>query len=90
MAKHVNIRVFGKVQGVGYRFNTKAEADKLGLAGFVRNDPDGSVYIEVEGPEKRILEFINWCKDGPEFGRVKRIETEAGKVKNLSDFKIQY
>ncbi len=90
MKKHVNIRVFGKVHGVGYRFNTKAEADKLGLRGFVRNDTDGSVYIEIEGSEGGLKQFVKWCEEGPEFGRVKRIESGDGKVKKFSVFKIKY
>ncbi|HNU41845.1 MAG TPA: acylphosphatase, partial [Cyclobacteriaceae bacterium] len=47
---HINILVTGTVQGVYYRASTKQKADELGIKGFVRNQPDGSVYIEAEAP----------------------------------------
>ena len=52
MKKHLNIHIYGKVQLVGYRFTAKMRADKLGVSGFVRNESDGSVYIEALGTLK--------------------------------------
>jgi len=49
MKKHVNITVKGRVQGVGFRYSAMEAAEELGIKGFVRNMPDGSVYIEAEG-----------------------------------------
>ncbi len=50
--KNLIIKIYGDVQGVNFRFEAKLTADKLGVKGFVRNEADGSVYIEAEGEEK--------------------------------------
>ena len=59
------IRVSGKVQGVFYRASAKNEADRLGVLGVVRNEPNGGVYIEAEGDEPELSSFVAWCKKGP-------------------------
>ncbi|MFB6212541.1 MAG: acylphosphatase [Candidatus Magasanikbacteria bacterium] len=87
---HYDIKIFGKVQGVGFRFNTKRTADKLGVSGFVKNKEDGSVYTEVEGEPEKVDKFIEWCKEGPSFARVKRIEKEEGGIQDYEDFEIRY
>jgi acylphosphatase len=58
------IKVYGKVQNVGFRFYTKKKANELGLSGFVKNMTDGSVYIEVTGEENIVEQLINWCHFG--------------------------
>jgi acylphosphatase len=70
----VSIKVEGKVQGVWYRASTKHEADRLGLTGFVKNLPDGAVYIEVCGNPDQIGFFINWCLHGPEHAEVSELK----------------
>lgn len=87
--EHVIIRVFGVVQGVFFRVHTKEKADSLNLKGFVRNEEDGSVYIEAEGPSHKIDELILWCHKGPEKARVSRVVTESGSFRNFPDFEIQ-
>ena len=54
MLNHLNITLYGKVQGVFLRRTIEHEAKRKGIAGFVRNEPDGSVYIEAEGEENNI------------------------------------
>ena len=71
--KSISIKAIGKVQGVWYRASTQKEAIKLGLNGFVRNEPDGSVYIEATGEEEALNTFIKWCKRGPELAHVTEI-----------------
>ncbi len=88
--KHFNIKVFGRVQKVGFRFNTKRKADRLNIKGFVKNKSDGSVYIEAEGDQESLEKFISWVKKGPLFSKVKRIEKEKDKVKNFEKFNIKY
>lgn len=61
------ITVKGRVQGVGFRYSTLREARRLGISGFVRNMPDGSVYIEAEASEEVLKIFIKWCEQGPGF-----------------------
>jgi len=69
-------RVRGLVQGVFYRASTCECAQRLGLAGWVRNCPDGSVELEAEGPRARIEELIDWCRRGPSGARVTGVEIE--------------
>lgn len=71
--RHVIIKVFGEVQGVGFRYFALAAAEKMGVAGFVRNEPDGSVYLEVEGRSDAVKQFIAWCHKGPPTAKVERI-----------------
>ncbi|MFH1749918.1 MAG: acylphosphatase, partial [bacterium] len=68
--KHLNIKISGKVQGVFYRVATKNKARDLDLTGFVRNEPDDSVYIEVEGEEENLNQFIDFCKSGSDHAEV--------------------
>jgi acylphosphatase len=77
----VSIEIRGKVQGVWYRVSAKKEADRLHLSGFVRNQPDGSVYLEACGSLTSIGEFISWCLKGPEHAIVTEIL-----VKNIHVF----
>lgn len=89
MLKHFKIRIQGKVQGVWYRASAQAEAQRLGLAGFARNMPDGSVYCEAEGPESSLQEFVKWCRRGPELAKVERVEVEEGALQGFADFGIR-
>ena len=87
--KHYNITVTGKVQGVFFRDSTKQMADLLGLKGFVRNQPTGDVYIEVEGDEEMLTRFIQWCHHGPEKAEVKYVSVNYGDVTDFSEFTIE-
>lgn len=88
MRKHLNIRVHGRVQGVFFRSSAKHSAKKLGIRGFVRNEPDGTVYIEAEGDEENLERFLGWCRKGPPFARVDKVEMEEEVFKNFADFSI--
>jgi acylphosphatase len=74
--KHVNIKIYGEVQGVGFRDAAYWKARKLHVGGFVMNEPDGSVYIEAEGDDDELKEFLVWCEKGPFGAKVGKIETE--------------
>ncbi|HUC31088.1 MAG TPA: acylphosphatase [Candidatus Paceibacterota bacterium] len=78
--KHLIIKIYGDVQGVGFRDEAYWTARKLHVAGFVMNDPEGLVYIEAEGEEDALKDFLAWCKKGPITARVKRVETEWSDV----------
>ena len=86
--KHYNITVIGKVQGVYYRATTKAVADQLGIKGFVKNQDDGSVYIEAEGDDFSIESFLEWCNDGPQNAIVEKVESEEADLKNFRNFEV--
>ncbi len=87
--KHLDIKVKGRVQGVGYRFECLRMANALSIRGFVKNKADGSVYIEAEGAEPNVKDFIQWCKKGPPTAQVDDIEIEENEVKNYTAFDIQ-
>ena len=88
MIKHLNITVQGKVQGVSYRVTTKAVADQLGVRGFVKNEPNGDVYIEAEAEESLMEMFLEWCEEGPDPARVAAVTTSEGELKNYRNFEV--
>ncbi len=88
--KHINLKISGKVQGVWYRKSTCDEARRLGLKGFVRNQPDGSVYAEAEGEEEVLEQFVAWCKIGPRLARVTEVVVEEGPVVQFTTFEVMY
>jgi acylphosphatase len=88
MKKHFNIRISGKVQGVFFRASTKDKADELGVKGFVRNETDGSVYVEAEGEGETVSKFIEWCRHGPRLARVDHCEVWEDENRNFSAFEI--
>jgi acylphosphatase len=66
----VRARIVGLVQGVSFRANAQANATSLGLTGWVRNEADGSVTLEIEGLETKVETLVDWCRQGPPGARV--------------------
>jgi acylphosphatase len=89
VSRHVTIRVHGLVQGVSFRAYAAREARRLGLAGFVRNEPDGSVSFEAEGDDDAVRRFVVWCGHGPPEARVERVETREGAPQGYVGFEIR-
>ena len=77
------LRVAGLVQGVFFRQGTANEAARLGLAGTVRNLPDGSVEVEAEGSREVVEALVAWCRRGPPAARVEAVEVEWGEATGL-------
>lgn len=71
-----HILVSGHVQGVSFRVNAQKQANRLGLDGWVRNIPNGSVEIHAEGPDACVEEFIEWCRVGPSEAFVKDVKVK--------------
>lgn len=87
--KHLKIKVRGRVQGVFFRDSVLKKAIDLGLGGFVRNEPDSSVYIEIEGESESLQEFVHWCQDGPPMARVEGLDIdESSELEGFKDFRI--
>jgi len=86
--KHVKIKVTGKVQGVFFRASTKAVADQMGIKGLVKNEKDGSVYIEAEGEPTFLSMFVEWCHEGPEKAKVENVVVSDGELKNYRNFEV--
>lgn len=86
--EHRSIRVRGQVQGVFYRQSTRSEARRLGLTGTVRNNPDGSVSIEAEGPPEALDALAAWCRQGPPAARVTDVAVTPGAVQGYATFEV--
>ena len=77
--KAVQARVTGRVQGVSFRWYTQEQARRLGLTGWVRNEPDGSVLLHAEGEDEAVDALLAWCHEGPTLARVRGVAVrEAG------------
>lgn len=88
--KAVQLHITGRVQGVSYRASTHAQARALGLAGWVRNEPDGSVRAFVQGPDADVDALREWCAKGPPHARVDAVETkEAAVDPELTRFEVR-
>ncbi|MFQ6607892.1 MAG: acylphosphatase [Fidelibacterota bacterium] len=85
------IRVTGRVQLVGYRWFTRQWADDFGLYGWVKNERDGSVSIQVEGNRSRIEQLVKELKMGPANARVETVDVQWGSFLNqFREFEIRY
>jgi Acylphosphatases len=81
--------VHGRVQGVFFRAWTREQANQLGLAGWVRNLPDGSVEIIAEGPRPALEALLELCQKGPSGATVRRVAVEWPDPEDLpSGFQI--
>ena len=85
----VTMRIYGRVQGVGFRYYAQKEAVARQISGWIRNMPDGSVYIEAEGDKEQLEQFINWCETGPQWARVTDVEKQYVPLKGYSGFEIR-
>jgi acylphosphatase len=86
--KHYDIKVYGKVQGVFFRSTTTDLANELNIKGRVKNEQDGSVFIQAEGSQEKLNRFIEWCQNGPENAEVERVETSEDEVVGFQTFKV--
>ncbi|PJJ58891.1 acylphosphatase [Hymenobacter chitinivorans] len=88
-AEHRRFEIQGRVQGVFFRQSTRAEAQRLGLTGYARNNADGTVTIEAEGTPDALAALEAWCHQGPPAARVDRVEvSRGGAVQGFADFSI--
>jgi len=84
----VNLLVKGKVQGVYYRFAAKEQADKLGITGWVKYISEGRVEIMATGTEKKLQEFIAWCRTGPEKAFVTDVIVTPLSEESIDEFTV--
>lgn len=92
MAKaRAHVIISGKVQGVYFRIETLEQALPLGVAGWVRNKPDGTVEGVFEGDREKVEELIHWCRQGPPKAAVSGVHTEWEEYTgDFTDFKISH
>lgn len=89
--KRIHVIVEGRVQGVFFRAYTKDEAVRLGLSGWVRNKPDGSVEALVEGKKSDVGKMAQWFHQGSPHSYVEKVHiTEEDPVGDSETFEIHY
>ena len=87
----INATVRGVVQGVGFRYWTSKEAERLGIVGWVRNKPDGSVEVLAQGNPVAVDAMIRFLESGPRHARVASVETsEVPPEPEMISFEIDY
>ena len=89
---HYDIKITGRVQGVGYRYFTRKMASDLDVRGRVRNEADGSVSIAAEGREDIVKHLIDLLKRGPTLSRVVDIKVNKYQIDDYKypDFRVAY
>ena len=83
------VRIEGRVQGVGFRASTREQARRVGVAGWVRNCPDGAVEAVFEGTAEQVAAMVDWCRQGPRWARVERVEESCEPPRGLRGFEIR-
>jgi len=88
--KAVQARVTGRVQGVSFRWYTQEQARSLGVTGWVRNEPDGSVLLHAEGEDDAVDALLEWCRTGPSMARVADVAVRDDAASGATSFDTQY
>jgi acylphosphatase len=86
--RRVHVFVTGRVQGVFFRASCAEEARSLGVAGWVRNAPDGRVEAVFEGPEAVVEAMVGWCRRGPAHARVDGVEVRDEEPAGVEGFRV--
>lgn len=87
--KTYHLLITGKVQGVYYRASARNEALRLGIAGWVRNTPEGAVEAVATGQEEALQRFISWCGRGPQGALVQAVACEEQEPALFEGFVIR-
>jgi acylphosphatase len=80
--------VHGLVQGVFFRDSCRREAQRAGVAGWVRNRPDGTVEALFEGPEDAVRRMLDWVRHGPPYAQVERVEVTDEQPNGHAGFQV--
>jgi acylphosphatase len=87
VARSVTVR--GRVQGVFFRDSCRGEARRQGVAGWVRNEPDGSVQAVFEGPPESVQAMVDWCRSGPPHSRVTGVDVTDVEPTGAGSFEVR-
>lgn len=85
----IRVLISGRVQGVGYRYNTYRQSQRLAIAGWVQNLPDGRVEAWFEGEAEAVQSMLRWCKVGPLSAQVQTVVSEVAEAQGFSGFQIR-
>jgi len=86
MKQSVILTIHGHVQGVGFRYFVSQKAELLGISGFVKNQPNGNVYVEAEGEPEQLELFIALCKQGPSHAWIEKVDVQYCPVQDFIGF----
>lgn len=89
MTRAVEITVTGRVQGVAFRHYAQGQACRLGVTGWVRNEPDGSVAAHLEGDDAAVDAMVAWCGQGPSYARVAGVDVRPSEVTGARGFEVR-
>lgn len=84
-----DVVVHGEVQGVFFRDSCRTQADRNGVAGWVRNEYDGTVRAHFEGPAEAVEAMVSWVHSGPRQARVERVDVIDAEVQGGSRFEVR-
>lgn len=87
--KHLNITVFGNVQGVFYREEAQRRAQELKISGFAKNMRNGTVRMSVEGESEELKSFVKWCWEGSDMSFVKNVRVYEGNLEGYEGFDVK-
>lgn len=87
--KSLILTITGRVQGVGYRYGAQQAARQHRIKGFVKNQSDGSVYIEAEGESTDIEHFVQWCRRGPSWASVNDVKIQEKPFSDFQSFAVR-
>jgi acylphosphatase len=83
-----HVTIYGFVQGVGFRFGVERAANSRGVAGWVRNRPDGAVEAVFEGEPEDVEALVDFCRRGPRGAQVERVDVGAESAEGLDGFRV--
>lgn len=89
MSTSVTVRIAGTVQGVSFRAHCRDEADRLGITGWVRNEPDGAVAAHFEGDADGVDAMVDWCRSGPSGAEVEAVDVEEASPSGDASFEVR-
>ena len=87
--RRVRVQVRGRVQGVFFRAEARARAESLGVAGWIRNLPDGRVEAAFEGEDERVESMVDWCGHGPAGAEVEAVDVEREEPVGETGFRVR-
>jgi acylphosphatase len=85
-----HVVISGSVQGVFFRHEMRERAVSRGIAGWVRNNPDGKVEAVFEGPDEAVDSMIAWCREGPSLASVHEVEVTRERPEGLETFEVRF
>ena len=85
-----HVIVHGQVQGVGFRYSAREQAIRRDVTGFVRNQADGSVEVDLEGTDASVASMLEWLKVGPWGAEVSSLTVTEREPTGHSGFDIRY